>query len=371
MTLTAFPPPDPNSVAPQPMEPFAAPTLPAPSAPNAAAPDRAEPGPSLPRRPGHAAPPPNGQGDKPRRIAPLALVLAALAVLMVLIVVAALPVLQDDEKTDPQGGAAPPSSLELRPQPSSAPQSEAPAPESEAPAAEAPAAESEAPAVESEAPAPETVAEQPEIATAPESSAVDTGTVAPDPDPDPVVVPAPDVAAADVPESKAVVRGGQIFLEGAVPTAEAGELIAALAAEILGPDNVFNNYIVDPRASDPNLGNVTVEDTINFATGSATILPEGEGLMNQALALMTIRPSVTVVVVGHTDDRGSDEYNLELSVQRAEAVKRWLTDRGIDGARLTVVGKGEAEPIADNSTSEGQRLNRRIQFFIENLLADS
>jgi len=134
---------------------------------------------------------------------------------------------------------------------------------------------------------------------------------------------------ADIAESKGVVRNGQIYLEGAVPTTEAGVQIEMLAAEILGVENVFNNYVVDPRASDPNLGNLTVEDTINFATNSATILPEGEPLLNQGLALMTIRPDMTMTIVGHTDSRGSDANNLWLSEARADAVKQWFVERGM------------------------------------------
>lgn len=178
-----------------------------------------------------------------------------------------------------------------------------------------------------------------------------------------------DADAGDgVEESRGVVRGGQIFLEGAVPTAEAGAEIEALAAEILGADNVFNNYVVDPRAGDSGLDNLTVEDTINSATNSSVILPESEELLNQGLALLSIRPNMTILIVGHTDSRGSAADNLELSEQRAEAVKEWLVDRGVDGDRLTTEGAGESDPIADNDTTDGQRLNRRIQFFLENLL---
>ena len=60
-----------------------------------------------------------------------------------------------------------------------------------------------------------------------------------------------------------------------------------------------------------------------------------------------------------------------LSLQRAQAVARWLTDRGIDPERLTAEGRGETEPLTTNDTAEGRQLNRRIQVFIENLLADS
>jgi OOP family OmpA-OmpF porin len=219
-------------------------------------------------------------------------------------------------------------------------------------------ADTEAPPA-TEAPAP---TDAPTTTVAPESTTTTTpsSTLAPETD--------PAEPGAPVEESKAVVRGGQIYLTGAVPTVEAGEEIEALAAEILGPDNVFNDYFVDPAAGDPNLGNITVEDTITFPADSAVIDQSSEGLLNQGLVLMNIRPAMTITVIGHTDSVGSDDYNLRLSQARADSVVRWFVDRGIDPGRLTAIGRGETEPIADNETSDGRRLNRRIQFFLENIL---
>lgn len=72
-------------------------------------------------------------------------------------------------------------------------------------------------------------------------------------------------------------------------------------------------------------------------------------------------PDTTVLIEGHTDDVGSAEHNLELSRQRAESVAAYLRDTsGIAGSRLQAVGYGESRPIADNSTEEGKRQNRRI-----------
>jgi OOP family OmpA-OmpF porin len=173
----------------------------------------------------------------------------------------------------------------------------------------------------------------------------------------------------EVPESIAVVKGGKIYLSGAVPDQQSMVRIVELAGEVLGPDNVINDYVIDPRASDPNLGNVRVDDHILFESGTARIAPQFEPLLNQALALMTIRPSVTMHVVGHTDDRGSIDDNQDLSERRADAVVRWLTDRGVDPSRLSSEGRGELDPIATNETAAGLALNRRIQVFIANLLS--
>lgn len=68
-----------------------------------------------------------------------------------------------------------------------------------------------------------------------------------------------------------------------------------------------------------------------------------------------------VIAVGHTDAVGSDSYNQKLSVRRAEAVKSYLSDKGIDPARIYTEGKGKSQPVADNKTSAGRAKNRRVE----------
>ena len=67
------------------------------------------------------------------------------------------------------------------------------------------------------------------------------------------------------------------------------------------------------------------------------------------------------LIEGHTDNTGDNAYNLELSQKRAEAVKKYLTEHGIDPVRLTPKGYGDAQPIADNSTPQGRAMNRRVE----------
>ncbi|MGL4937004.1 OmpA family protein [Shewanella sp.] len=75
---------------------------------------------------------------------------------------------------------------------------------------------------------------------------------------------------------------------------------------------------------------------------------------------------VSLILVGHTDIVGTPEFNYQLSLQRAQNVKRILVeDYGFDPQRFTVVGKGISEPVADNYSSEGRRLNRRVQFIVK------
>ena len=79
------------------------------------------------------------------------------------------------------------------------------------------------------------------------------------------------------------------------------------------------------------------------------------------LGVLKADPALRLVVAGHTDSEGQDDYNLGLSQRRATAVMQWLTAQGIDAARLSSEGHGESRPVADNGNAEGRALNRRVQ----------
>lgn len=100
---------------------------------------------------------------------------------------------------------------------------------------------------------------------------------------------------------------------------------------------------------------------IEFETDSATVIPSG-GLDVILSALVDLEPDASVEIVGHTDNQGSDAHNMDLSRRRADAVRRWLEQNGVRAGAIRTDGKGFHEPIDSNSTAEGRRKNRRVEF---------
>ena len=101
---------------------------------------------------------------------------------------------------------------------------------------------------------------------------------------------------------------------------------------------------------------------ITFDTGKATIKPKSTGEINRITKILQDDPSIKFEVQGHCDNTGSDAVNDPLSQSRAEAIVAALVGNGISADRLTAVGKGSHEPVADNGTDEGRAKNRRVEF---------
>jgi outer membrane protein OmpA-like peptidoglycan-associated protein len=107
-----------------------------------------------------------------------------------------------------------------------------------------------------------------------------------------------------------------------------------------------------------------VTHNILFETGSADILPRSYAEINRIAQAMKTNEELHFSIDGHTDAVGSDESNMTLAKDRAEAVKKALVDMGISADRLTTSGYGEALPIADNKIPEGRAMNRRVEFVV-------
>ncbi|WP_373516549.1 OmpA family protein [Pricia sp.] len=102
---------------------------------------------------------------------------------------------------------------------------------------------------------------------------------------------------------------------------------------------------------------------ILFDSGSANIQPQSMGIIRQIFQVLQQESTINLKIVGHTDADGDESTNLQLSKQRAEAVKNALVNvYNVPPDKLTTEGKGESEPVGDNQTNEGKSRNRRVEF---------
>ena len=103
---------------------------------------------------------------------------------------------------------------------------------------------------------------------------------------------------------------------------------------------------------------------IQFGSGGDRITEDSVPTLELIAEFLVANPSVRVQIIGHTDSDGEDDANLTLSRIRAEAVRAQLIARGVEAERLTPLGMGEYDPVADNVTREGKARNRRIEFLV-------
>ncbi|MBT8399878.1 MAG: OmpA family protein [Rhodothermia bacterium] len=109
---------------------------------------------------------------------------------------------------------------------------------------------------------------------------------------------------------------------------------------------------------------VVFDSAILFAFDSAEIKPDAKENLSRLAASLQEYPNTDLMIVGHTDATGPEDYNLELSERRADAAMAVLITNGVAPARVLTEGRGETEPIATNETAEGRKLNRRVEVAI-------
>lgn len=117
----------------------------------------------------------------------------------------------------------------------------------------------------------------------------------------------------------------------------------------------------DLQAKQTDRGVVVTLGDVLFDTGEATLKPGASLAMNRLSTFLSQNPQTKVLIEGHTDSRGSDEYNEGLSERRARAVATELESRGIPSAQVQTLGRGKAYPVASNDTAEGRQRNRRVE----------
>lgn len=112
---------------------------------------------------------------------------------------------------------------------------------------------------------------------------------------------------------------------------------------------------------------LTFKSDVLFDTDSSTIKSgaNSSGEIDRVAQILNKYPDTTIKVVGYTDSTGSESHNQQLSELRANSVKNALIVKGVANSRITTIGMGESNPVADNSTPGGRQLNRRVSVVIE------
>jgi len=119
--------------------------------------------------------------------------------------------------------------------------------------------------------------------------------------------------------------------------------------------------LADLQAKKTDRGVVVTLGDVLFDTGQATLKPGANLALTRLSTYLSNNPQTKIIIEGHTDSRGSDEYNEALSERRARAVATELQSRGISADQIQTLGRGKAYPVASNDTPEGRQQNRRVE----------
>lgn len=164
------------------------------------------------------------------------------------------------------------------------------------------------------------------------------------------------------------VSGSSDEEKGTARGANAGAAIGAMLCTDRSPEPVAApepDPMPEPApAPVPEPEPVTLSGEVSFAFDSAALTPAAEVTLDDVAQRLREHTDVRIRIEGHTDSRGSAQYNLRLSEQRAQAVLDYLQSQGVDSTRMSAVGHGEERPVASNDTDEGRALNRRVEIDI-------
>jgi outer membrane protein OmpA-like peptidoglycan-associated protein len=112
---------------------------------------------------------------------------------------------------------------------------------------------------------------------------------------------------------------------------------------------------------------ITIPGSVLFASGKSTLLPSAQIKLNAVAEALKDQDDRKIMVEGHTDSQGTEDFNMVLSQGRAQAVRDYLVSRGVPTDRITAQGYGLTRPVADNKSPEGRANNRRVEIIVETI----
>ena len=159
---------------------------------------------------------------------------------------------------------------------------------------------------------------------------------------------------------------------GDVTVARNDAEIANMAAEAARDEaDDLQLQIAALNAKETDRGLVVTLGDVLFATGKATLKGSATNNLNKLSIFLNKYQDRTVVIEGHTDSVGSEDYNLGLSQRRADSVRSYLVSQGVAPTRLVATGLGEGSPVSDNDSATGRQQNRRVEVIIANTVPSS
>jgi OOP family OmpA-OmpF porin len=128
--------------------------------------------------------------------------------------------------------------------------------------------------------------------------------------------------------------------------------------EVESPE-IETNY--KPIIAPPKVGDKITFYNIYFERSKPAILTTSKSALEELHDILTQHPHIRVLIEGHTDNVGNEKDLMELSWERAQAIKVYLVQKGIDPARISTIGYGDTRPLSDNFTEQGREKNRRVE----------
>ncbi len=123
--------------------------------------------------------------------------------------------------------------------------------------------------------------------------------------------------------------------------------------------------LTDLKGKKTDRGVVVTLGDVLFDTGKATLKPGAYSMIDRLATVLKEDPQRKVLIEGHTDSVGSDEYNQDLSQRRASSVQAALFERGVEASQISTIGKGETTPVASNDSPVGRQQNRRVELVFQ------
>ncbi|MCY1018835.1 OmpA family protein [Pyxidicoccus sp. MSG2] len=152
--------------------------------------------------------------------------------------------------------------------------------------------------------------------------------------------------------------------KGAAVGAAAGAAVGGGVGNYLDKRAQELEKVAETRKTDHGLL-LNLQSELLFETNSAVLTRDAVARLTQIGDILAKYPDDRLTIEGHTDSRGTEPYNESLSLRRADAVARVLKGRGVEERQMVVLGQGETEPVAPNTTDEGRTANRRVELHID------